>query len=483
MSKLFGISSDPDKPKNQPVSPNWEEVVTHTSVPTYWLLVSFIGVLYSPLFTSSLRFDYERFMSRQVASETVLPEEQRFLNDENNQEQLTDRKIHDEDGQFTDTLDLATYKDKDGASPAERGWQIIHPPPFPKTYHNVTIFAVCISAIASHIICLFIPLRPASDKPEDKNITFAMFQFIYAFIVASILPYVLLFAVLTCALLRGGMKELREMWAHTEVWSKEHPRSTDRESGSSTSPNSMANSTLPGRSSVDTLSTSEESYDLDEVLPCKLDASDRRYVTEALLERVADWKGCKPDIPLSEDITFRRRDKGKGKSLGTLRLYGHYDVVKGKQTKHFYVYLFSEAIVCVAAAPNYNRFTKAFLTASHTISHLGSRVVPGFVEAVDMNVLDGHDGIPPGNGQLILKGRIYIRSMQRIERFPATSSQEGSTRTHHLINANGETDQTGLLIVMRDSDPAPFRILFKDTIEQGVWMEELTRVLELANER
>ena len=467
-------SADPDMSE----SSDWEEISKHTSVPMFWLATAFISILYFPLFTASLRFDYERFISRQVASEIASPEEQRFLGEDANQEQLTDETIHDEDARFAETFNLATFNGQDGSSPTNRGWQIIHLPSFPKTYHNVTIFALCLSAIGAHFACLFLPLGFASNKAEVKSITFAASQFAYAFMVASTLPFVLLFFVLTCALLRGGMKELHEMWSYTEVWSKEHPRSIDRESGPSTS----LNSTLPGRFSVDMLSTSEESHDLDEVLPCKLDASDRLSVTETLLERVADWKGRKPDIPLSGDIALRRRDRGGGKSLGTLRLYGHYDVVKGEQTKHCYFYLFSEALVCVTAAPN-NWLTKAFLAASHAISHICSRIIPGFHVTADMNVLDGHDGAPQGSGGLILKGRIYIRDMQRIERFPATSSQEGSTRTHHLINANGETDQTGLFIVLRNSDSIPFKLLFRDTTEQDVWMEELTRMIELANGR
>lgn len=126
-----------------------------------------------------------------------------------------------------------------------------------------------------------------------------------------------------------------------------------------------------------------------------------------------------------EEQSGENDTKAKGKSghssqnhgddLGNLRRYAKALVRRGNETNIFYVYLFSEALICIRTVSESGRASTSTwsdlmdgyaLAVKRKLTH-----VPGWKTAASrLTIQDDMDGVadalPPGDEPLVLKGRI-----------------------------------------------------------------------------
>lgn len=141
------------------------------------------------------------------------------------------------------------------------------------------------------------------------------------------------------------------------------------------------------------------------------------------------------------DLRNRMNDyKSSGlEQLGSLRLFDLLHVRKGNLVREFHVYLFQEALICVSEEKRSGLkaiFSSASSAKSDTSGMSGS-----------------HRGV------LKLKGRIYVRHVNRI----ADTSTRG---------------ELSLTIAMDDEAMDPFVLTFKDRASHETWRSSLTRLLD-----
>ena len=149
------------------------------------------------------------------------------------------------------------------------------------------------------------------------------------------------------------------------------------------------------------------------------DESPFAAITEDLRNRIIDWKGH----PLS--------------GLGPLQMYDLLSVRRDALVREFYVYLFKEAIICVAEEKK--RTLGRFLSSA---SGAGSAHADGASMA--------SGGPPPSKSVLRLKGRIYIKHIRQV----TETSVQG---------------ELSLTIDMEDERLDSFILIFKDRSSLETW--------------
>jgi hypothetical protein len=149
------------------------------------------------------------------------------------------------------------------------------------------------------------------------------------------------------------------------------------------------------------------------------DASPFVAITEDLRNRIIDWKGH----PLS--------------GLGPLQMYDLLSVRRDALVREFYVYLFKEAIICVAEEKkrSLGRFLSSASGAASTFTD-GASVTSG--------------GTSQSKGVLRLKGRIYIKHIRQV----TDTSIQG---------------ELSLTIDMEDERLDSFILIFKDRSSLETW--------------
>jgi Pleckstrin homology domain len=142
-------------------------------------------------------------------------------------------------------------------------------------------------------------------------------------------------------------------------------------------------------------------------------------ITEDLRNRIIDWKGH----PLS--------------GLGPLQMYDLLSVRRDALVREFYVYLFKEAIICVAEEKKrtLGRFLSGAAGAASNLAD-GSSVISG--------------GLVHSKGVLRLKGRIYIKHIRQV----TDTSVQG---------------ELSLTIDMEDERLDSFILIFKDRSSLETW--------------
>ena len=146
-------------------------------------------------------------------------------------------------------------------------------------------------------------------------------------------------------------------------------------------------------------------------------------VVRDLHERMVDWKGHAPD------------------DFGRLRLYDYLSVAKDKNTREFLVYLFDEALLCVAEDG----------PGPKTVRGLGQRIAARASSGV--SVRSGSTG--GTTERLRLKGRVFVRHVRRVQE---TVSDEG--------------DLT-LTITMGDHQLETFVMAFTERRELELWKAQI----------
>ena len=149
------------------------------------------------------------------------------------------------------------------------------------------------------------------------------------------------------------------------------------------------------------------------------DASPFIAITEDLRNRIIDWKGH----PLS--------------GLGPLQMYDLLSVRRDALVREFYVYLFREAIICVAEEKkrSLGRFLSSASGAASSFTD-GSSMISG--------------GTSQSKGVLRLKGRIYIKHIRQV----TDTSIQG---------------ELSLTIDMEDERLDSFILIFKDRSSLETW--------------
>ncbi len=149
------------------------------------------------------------------------------------------------------------------------------------------------------------------------------------------------------------------------------------------------------------------------------DASPFVAITEDLRNRIIDWKGH----PLS--------------GLGSLQMYDLLSVRRDALVREFYVYLFREAIICVAEEKkrSLGRFLSSASGAASTFTD-GASVTSGATSQ--------------SKGVLRLKGRIYIKHIRQV----TDTSIQG---------------ELSLTIDMEDERLDSFILIFKDRSSLETW--------------
>jgi hypothetical protein len=142
-------------------------------------------------------------------------------------------------------------------------------------------------------------------------------------------------------------------------------------------------------------------------------------ITEDLRNRIIDWKGH----PLS--------------GLGPLQMYDLLSVRRDALVREFYVYLFKEAIICVAEEKKrtLGRFLSGAAGAASNLAD-GASVISG--------------GLVQSKGVLRLKGRIYIKHIRQV----TDTSVQG---------------ELSLTIDMEDERLDSFILIFKDRSSLETW--------------
>jgi hypothetical protein len=150
------------------------------------------------------------------------------------------------------------------------------------------------------------------------------------------------------------------------------------------------------------------------------DASPFVAITEDLRNRIIDWKGH----PLS--------------GLGPLQMYDLLSVRRDALVREFYVYLFREAIICVAEEKkrSLGRFLSSASGAASSTFTDGASVTSG--------------GTSQSKGVLRLKGRIYIKHIRQV----TDTSIQG---------------ELSLTIDMEDERLDSFILIFKDRSSLETW--------------
>ncbi|KAI0251199.1 Pleckstrin homology domain-containing protein [Lactifluus subvellereus] len=151
-------------------------------------------------------------------------------------------------------------------------------------------------------------------------------------------------------------------------------------------------------------------------LPPPQDESPFVAITEDLRNRIIDWKGH----PLS--------------GLGLLQMYDLLSVRRDALVREFYVYLFKEAIICVAEERK--RTLGRFLSSATGAAADGASVISG--------------GLIQSRGVLRLKGRIYIKHIRQV----TDTSVQG---------------ELSLTIDMEDERLDSFILIFKDRSSLETW--------------
>lgn len=154
-------------------------------------------------------------------------------------------------------------------------------------------------------------------------------------------------------------------------------------------------------------------------LPPPQDESPFVAITEDLRNRIIDWKGH----PLS--------------GLGPLQMYDLLSVRRDALVREFYVYLFKEAIICVAEEKKrtLGRFLSSATGAAANLAD-GASVISG--------------GLIQSRGVLRLKGRIYIKHIRQV----TDTSVQG---------------ELSLTIDMEDERLDSFILIFKDRSSLETW--------------
>lgn len=152
-------------------------------------------------------------------------------------------------------------------------------------------------------------------------------------------------------------------------------------------------------------------------------------ITEDLRNRIIDWKGH----PLA--------------GLGPLQMFDLLSVRRDSLVREFFVYLFKEAIICVAEEKK--RTLGRFLTGGAS-GAVGESTSPG--------VLAG--GAQTGKGVLRLKGRIYIRHIKQV----TDTSVQG---------------ELSLTIDMEDERLDSFILIFKERPSLETWKQNIQSLVTL----
>lgn len=170
-----------------------------------------------------------------------------------------------------------------------------------------------------------------------------------------------------------------------------------------------------------------------------------------------------------------------GDDLGNLRHYAKALVRRGNETKIFYVYLFSEALICIRTVSESGRASTSTwsdlmdgyaLAVKRKLTH-----VPGWKTAASwLTIQDDMDGVadalPPGDEPLVLKGRIYVRHIEDV------ACHEGHPSNPEL-EAYAELYPCGLKISMKRPEPRvvadldlPLELFFTNEKESTEWLED-----------
>ena len=178
----------------------------------------------------------------------------------------------------------------------------------------------------------------------------------------------------------------------------------------------------PGSTMSPPASFHESHSTRDIAYPASLQSQDESpfaAITEDLRNRIIDWKGH----PLS--------------GLGPLQMYDLLSVRRDALVREFYVYLFKEAIICVAEEKK--RTLGRFLSSA-------SGTASAHADGASM----ANGGPPPSKSVLRLKGRIYIKHIRQV----TETSVQG---------------ELSLTIDMEDERLDSFILIFKDRSSLETW--------------
>lgn len=214
-------------------------------------------------------------------------------------------------------------------------------------------------------------------------------------------------------------------------------------------------------------------------------------IIEILGARLSNQASFRPGY-LGNKARVENVTKAKGKSghssqnhgddLGNLRRYAKALVRRGNETKIFYVYLFSEALICIRTVSESGRASTSTwsdlmegyaLTVKRKLIH-----VPGWKTAASrLTIQDDMNGVaealPPGDEPLVLKGRIFVRHMEDVacyERHPSNPELEAYAEHYPCgLKISMKRPELG---VAADLDLL-MELFFTNEKESTEWLEEL----------
>ncbi|KAI9510293.1 Pleckstrin homology domain-containing protein [Russula earlei] len=193
-------------------------------------------------------------------------------------------------------------------------------------------------------------------------------------------------------------------------------------------------SLVPGTINPPTVSSHDHHASRDLPYSATLQSQDSSpfvAITEDLRNRIIDWKGH----PLS--------------GLGPLQMYDLLSVRRDALVRDFFVYLFKEAIICVAEEKK--RTLGRFLSSA-------SGAASAFTEGPSVN----SGGPSQSKGVLRLKGRIYIKHIRQV----TDTSVQG---------------ELSLTIDMEDERLDSFILIFKDRSSLETWKANVQSLVSLVH--
>lgn len=153
-------------------------------------------------------------------------------------------------------------------------------------------------------------------------------------------------------------------------------------------------------------------------------------ITEDLRNRIIDWKGH----PLS--------------GLGPLKMYDLLSVRRDALVREFFVYLFSEAIICVVEEKK-----RSF-----------GRLLSNASSFTDSGSMAGVASSSQSKGVLRLKGRIYVRHIKQ-------------------VTASSSAGEMSLTIDMEDERLDSFILIFKDKSSLEAWKNQIQTLVSAFQQR
>lgn len=168
-------------------------------------------------------------------------------------------------------------------------------------------------------------------------------------------------------------------------------------------------------------------------------------IVRDLQSRMADWKGHSPD------------------DFGRLHMFDLLSVRKEKKAREFYIYLFTEALLCVADEGR---------SGSSAGKGLGSRVMDG--------LSGNHQQSGASDNKLRLKGRVYVRHMASA-RDTSVYAPDGTAREYSLTISMVDIRSlifdveniADVLGVQDDENLDNFVILFPDAAQMNRWRNKI----------